>query len=42
MLNFAIRGERAIPKRGDTDLLRRPPHTGSKEIEIIMVASLYS
>mgnify|MGYP005627533813 CR=1 FL=1 len=27
---------------GDTDRLRIPPHTGSKEIDIIMVASLYS
>ena len=39
--NFCNPGHAAIPTRGDTDLLRIPPHTGSKEIDIIMVASLY-
>ena len=40
--NFCDPGHAAIPMRGDTDLLRIPSQTGSKKIDIIMVASLYS
>ena len=40
--NLCNPGHAAIPTRGDAGLLRITPHTGSKEIDTIMVASLYS